>query len=85
MEKTVNDLLQCKLSRWPFPAAMEASWLADGVLQLLPQTPWTQATVVSAGIHGNETAPIEIPLQIMQALSEGKQPLSHSRRSPLFA
>ncbi len=39
MEKTVNDLLHCKLSSWPFPAAMEASWLADGVLQLLPQTP----------------------------------------------
>ncbi|HDY8629385.1 succinylglutamate desuccinylase [Klebsiella pneumoniae] len=78
MEQWVNDLLHCRLSGWPFPPDIEARWLADGVLQLLPVKPWTQATVVSAGIHGNETAPIEILLQVMHGLSEGQQPLQHA-------
>ncbi len=78
MEKWVNDLHHCRLSGWPFPPDIEALWLADGVLQLLPVKPWSKATVVSAGIHGNETAPIEILLQVMHGLSEGQQPLQHA-------
>jgi succinylglutamate desuccinylase len=53
-----------------FPAGIEARWLGEGVLQLLPTAPWRQATILSAGVHGNETAPIEI-LQFTHALSEG--------------
>lgn len=78
MDDKVNDLLHCRLTEWAFPAEIEARWLADGVLQLLPQRPWRQATIVSAGIHGNETAPIELLLEIVHALSQGRQPLSQA-------
>ncbi|MEX0566983.1 succinylglutamate desuccinylase [Raoultella terrigena] len=78
MDDKVNDLLHCRLAEWAFPAEIEARWLADGVLQLLPQRPWRQATIVSAGIHGNETAPIELLLEIVHALSQGRQPLSQA-------
>lgn len=37
MEQNVNDLLHCKLQTWTFPPTIEASWLGDGILQLLPK------------------------------------------------
>ena len=62
MEHLVNDLLHCRLQAWTFPAGIEARWLGEGILQLLPTAPWRQATILSAGVHGNETAPIELLL-----------------------
>lgn len=66
---TVNDLLHCRLQAWTFPAGIEARWLGEGILQLLPTAPWRRATILSAGVHGNETAPIELLLQLTHDLS----------------
>jgi succinylglutamate desuccinylase len=49
-----------------------------GILQLLPTAPWRQATILSAGVHGNETAPIELLLQLTHDLSQGRQPLTQA-------
>ncbi|MDM7286978.1 hypothetical protein QUH32_28935, partial [Klebsiella pneumoniae] len=42
----------CRLQAWTFPAGIEARWLGEGILQLLPTAPWRQATILSAGVHG---------------------------------
>ncbi|HHO8398928.1 TPA: succinylglutamate desuccinylase/aspartoacylase family protein [Klebsiella pneumoniae] len=78
MEHLVNDLLHCRLQAWTFPADIEARWLGEGILQLLPTAPWRQATILSAGVHGNETAPIELLLQLTHDLSQGRQPLTQA-------
>ncbi len=78
MEHLVNDLLHCRLQGWTFPADIEARWLGEGILQLLPSTPWRQATILSAGVHGNETAPTELLLQLTHDLSQGRQPLTQA-------
>ncbi len=78
MEHPVNDLLHCRLQAWTFPAGIEARWLGEGILQLLPTAPWRQATILSAGVHGNETAPIELLLQLTHDLSQGRQPLTQA-------
>ena len=78
MEHLVNDLLHCRLQAWTFPADIEARWLGEGILQLLPATPWRQATILSAGVHGNETAPTELLLQLTHDLSQGRQPLNQA-------
>ncbi len=76
MEQNVNDLLHCKLQTWTFPPTIEASWLGDGILQLLPKKrPGDRRRCFSAGVHGNETAPIEMLLQILQ----GIKPRANSR------
>lgn len=52
------------------------TWLADGVISLTPNQTYTKAVIISAGIHGNETAPIEILEQIYQDILGGRLPLT---------
>ncbi|CAM3668392.1 succinylglutamate desuccinylase [Xenorhabdus thuongxuanensis] len=63
-----------------FPSAIQSSWLAEGVLQLLPQrsSKTADTLIISAGIHGNETAPVEILIQLLSQLAQGKLPLQHN-------
>ncbi|PHM63606.1 succinylglutamate desuccinylase [Xenorhabdus ishibashii] len=63
-----------------FPPAIQSSWLAEGVLQLLPQRSSKPADtlIISAGIHGNETAPVEILIRLLSQLAQGKLPLQHN-------
>lgn len=44
-----------------------------GIIELVPQTPGTGApTILSAGIHGNETAPLELLLELAETLDTGR-------------
>ena len=47
----------------------------EGVLELTPRQPHRQAMVMSAGVHGNETAPIELLNQLVGDLLAGRLPL----------
>ena len=50
-------------------------WLGQGVLRLTPHSQVEQSLVLSAGIHGNETAPVEILSQVLDALWRGDMDL----------
>ncbi|RZF53603.1 succinylglutamate desuccinylase [Acinetobacter halotolerans] len=43
-------------------------WLAEGLLQCTPKSSYSKTMVLSAGIHGNETAPIELLANIIKDL-----------------
>ncbi|MFP8409737.1 succinylglutamate desuccinylase [Serratia marcescens] len=51
-------------------------WQGEGVLELTPRQPYRQAMVMSAGVHGNETAPIELLNQLVGDLLAGRLPLT---------
>ena len=76
------DLLTLTLAATPPPlpsgqtATIDWQWLAEGVLELSPRHPCDSAVVISAGIHGNETAPIELLNQLVSELLAGARPLN---------
>ncbi|MBD2812780.1 succinylglutamate desuccinylase [Xenorhabdus sp. Vera] len=89
----LNLLLENKIENTLyFPPSIKSSWLAEGVLQLFPeeqlvpekqsqtlsQEKNTDTLIISAGIHGNETAPVEILLQLLSQLAQGSLPLQHN-------
>ncbi|AKC32604.1 succinylglutamate desuccinylase [Candidatus Pantoea carbekii] len=72
MHKIISKLLNDGLQDITFPIEIQANWLAEGVLQLIPKVGFNQAIIVSAGIHGNETAPVELLASLLLSLSKKK-------------
>lgn len=50
-------------------------WLDCGILQLIPHESCDRSLVLSAGLHGNETAPVEITDLLLRQLFRGELPL----------
>lgn len=51
-------------------------WLGEGALSLCPRRPYRRAVVLSAGIHGNETAPVELLNQLLDDVLHSRLPLA---------
>ncbi|KAA9000103.1 succinylglutamate desuccinylase [Affinibrenneria salicis] len=51
-------------------------WLGEGLVELTPKAAWRQSLALSAGVHGNETAPIELLNNVLNDLLAGRQPLA---------
>lgn len=77
----MQDFLQQTLSgevprkRSGETAHLRWQWLYHGILLMEPTVPVKQALVLSAGIHGNETAPVEMVNQLVSPLLRGEKPL----------
>ncbi len=57
-------------------AALRWQWLGEGLLEICPRHGYQQAVLISAGIHGNETAPIELVNQLLAEIFSGARPLT---------
>ena len=78
----MQDFLQQTLSGKPpqqrqgSNAHLQWQWHDEGILSLTPHATAQQALVLSAGVHGNETAPVEILNLLLTPLLRGDQPLA---------
>ena len=76
------DLLAMTLSGDPVAEpcgqteTLDWQWRGEGILELSPRQPCEMAVVISAGVHGNETAPIELLNQLVDDLLSGARPLT---------
>lgn len=76
----MGSLLQATLAG-AVPASGEGPGLrwrgiAEGLLELVPQAPAAPRVLLSAGIHGDETAPIEVLDALVGDLQAGRLPLA---------
>ena len=51
-------------------------WRDEGILTFTPHQAVDQALLLSAGIHGNETAPVELLMPWVDDLLAGKVPVA---------
>ncbi|SAK67451.1 succinylglutamate desuccinylase [Caballeronia pedi] len=58
------------------PSGVRWTWQGEGVLLLEPAKAPTHSVLVSAGIHGDETAPIEMLSLLIADIASGKAPLA---------
>jgi len=79
----INNYLQSLLSDQPLAnrtgETPQFFWreVCPGVLELIPREAGSsQGVIISAGIHGNETAPVEILNELLDDLFNGSLPLS---------
>ncbi|HMC44105.1 MAG TPA: succinylglutamate desuccinylase, partial [Caballeronia sp.] len=60
------------LTEGTLPSGVKWTWLGDGIVRFEPEGAVGQSVVASAGIHGDETAPIEILSLLVADIASGK-------------
>jgi succinylglutamate desuccinylase len=60
------------LTEGTLPSGVKWTWLGDGIVRFEPEGAVLQSVVASAGIHGDETAPIEILSMLVADIASGK-------------
>ncbi|WP_047257562.1 succinylglutamate desuccinylase [Chromobacterium subtsugae] len=56
---------------WPLPSGLQARWVAAGCVEIDPGLPQADSVLLSCGVHGNETAPIEVADAILADIADG--------------
>jgi len=64
---------------WTLPGGLTAHWQDNSAVTLTPGSPAANSSYIllSCGVHGNETAPIEVIDGILTDLASGKLSLAH--------
>lgn len=59
-------------AEWLLPSGVRAHWLDYGVVELEPADAADDSLLLSSGVHGNETAPVEVLNAILADIAGGK-------------
>ena len=72
LQHTLQDPIQAEPHSVTLDDGTRLSFLQTGVLRISPVTPGQHRVLISCGIHGNETAPMEIVEQLFQEIRQGE-------------
>lgn len=77
IKDTLDFSKPIKSTTWLLNNGTQVNYLARGIIEFVPSTSTNKAIVLSSGIHGNETAPIEILNRIINEIQDGSLALHH--------
>ncbi|PQJ89094.1 succinylglutamate desuccinylase [Aliivibrio sifiae] len=79
IQNTLDLSTPFKKSSWLLANGTQAIWHSRGVVEFIPHLDFDShsAVVLSSGIHGNETSPIELLDTIIEDIQSGELSLSH--------
>lgn len=63
-------------AEWPLPGGLAARWLAPGCVELNGDARGADSVLLSCGVHGNETAPIEVVDGMLTDIAAGQLALN---------
>jgi succinylglutamate desuccinylase len=64
------------LTEGTLPSGVKWTWFGEGIVRFVPRSAVLRSVVASAGIHGDETAPIEILSMLVADIASGKAALN---------
>ncbi|MUL10302.1 succinylglutamate desuccinylase [Aliivibrio fischeri] len=77
IKDTLDFSKPIKSTTWLLDNGTQVNHLARGIIEIAPKNPSSKAIVLSSGIHGNETSPIEILNDIINDIQDGSLVLQH--------
>ena len=72
LKATLNEELSVEIGSFTLKSGVKINVLDRGIIEIVPRKESVDALIVSSGIHGDETAPIEVVSELLNSIIQEK-------------